>query len=149
MGKQLLSVFWEGGEREREIRLTSTDPNSDQWVAHQLYWHEGGSIPIEQDNSAGPLIKFIMKFNEKCIPLRQLAVWYFYFLDYANKKSTSKSCTLFKGEKPLPGFISQGSLGTPCLLNSILGICICNMSCYFLWFCDYAMEIMPEIWWGI
>lgn len=79
---------WER-ERDTQIRLTSTDPNSDQWVAHQLYWHEGGSVPIHQDNSAGPLIKFIMKFNEKCIPLRQLAVWSLYFLDYANKKSTS------------------------------------------------------------
>lgn len=80
-----------GWERERgtQIRLTLTDPNSDQWVAHQLYWHEGGTVPIHQDNSAGPVIKFIMKFNEKCIPLRQLAVWSLYFLDYANKKSTS------------------------------------------------------------
>lgn len=29
-GKQLLSVFWGGKERDTQFRLTSTDPNSDQ-----------------------------------------------------------------------------------------------------------------------
>lgn len=29
-------LYFGKGEREREIRLTTTDPNSDQWVAHQL-----------------------------------------------------------------------------------------------------------------